>query len=119
MIIITYTPSTDTASLGLGNKGWTSLKAGDNPKVTISFGAAGDWSDVSTTSLVTDEYRWLTMDFDGKAFLNDVASASSMRVTRGDVIVDKLSLSGSRAAVLATVECATGINKGIARDPFK
>ena len=119
IVMVTYTPSTDTANLGIGNKGWSSLKEGDDPKVSIDFGVSGQWSDISTKSFVTEDYQWLTMNFDGADFMKDFAGASLLHITRGDVVVDKLAMNGSRAAVMAAIECANGINKGIARDPFK
>ena len=119
IVLVTYTPSTDTANFAVGNKGWSSLKEGDNPKVSVDFGVAGTWNDVSTNSFVTGNYRWLTMNFDGLDFMKDFAAANMLRITRGDVVVDKLAMTGSGAAVMATIECASGINKGIARDPFK
>lgn len=119
MLLLTYTPGTDTANFALGNTGWTSLKEGDDPKVKVDFGAPGSYSDVETNSFVTTDYHWLSMNFYGKQFLTDFALAGWVHVTKGDVVVDKLNLAGSKAAVLALNECALGMNKGIARDPFK
>ena len=118
IVMVNYTPSTDTASFIIGNQGWTSLEKGDDPTVTLDFGAAGTWADVETTSMVTDTYRWLSMNLDGKDFIVDFTIASSLKITKGDVIVDKLSLSGTKNGVLELVKCGNTLNKGIARDPF-
>lgn len=117
ILSVDYTPSTDTAELRIGNKGWLSLKNGDDPRVKVVLGSE-TYTDVETRSLVTSDYRWLLMNFHGLEFLRDFALAPSMQMYRGDVVVDKLNLTGTRAAVPDLITCANSINKGIARDPF-
>ena len=116
--MLNYRPSTDTARFFVGNKGWISLKEGDNPKVSIDFGAAGAWNDVKTVSIAPDDYHWIIMKLDGLDFITDFAVAPRIVIKMGSTIVEKLNLSGTNAAVLALIECGGTLNKGIARDPF-
>lgn len=115
---IVYEPSTDTAQVSLGNKGWVSLKEGVNPSVHIDLGSQGSYDAVKTKSFTTTGYYWLSMSFHGAQFLADIAIAPYINFSRGEIVVDKLNLKGTKTVIPELIRCATSINKGIALDPF-
>jgi len=118
-IDIRYNPGTDSARFFISNKQWKSLQHKQKINISLDFGGGNLWSEVTATAIVDDDVMGLVAKFDGRDFLTDLSVGKYLHINKGDVYIDKLSLTGSAQAVIATMKCASSMNKGIPVDPFK
>lgn len=93
----------DEVSFALTSLDWT--KPAGPIEVTIEFLPNGESYEGRAAPLTLESfYNGFVVKFDASV-LNDFAAANSVRVMRGDVIVDHLSLSGSAATTATLRRC--------------
>lgn len=100
------------STASLTNTAWNASKG---EKYELSWDVNGNRYIGSAMGL--GEQYFARKGFAGKfdaEFVNDVAAGSSLHVYRGDVVVDRLSLEGSGAAVSVASRCGQTVRANIA-----
>lgn len=101
------------AMLVVGNDGW-SIKKGE--KADLTYVVNGHSYSGGPTVGISDKHdpkKAFATKF-GADFVSDFAAAPSLLILKGDVIVDRLSLSGSGAAVATAKRCSAKVRTDIA-----
>jgi hypothetical protein len=118
-LYLAYTPAKDEAYVSISNENWQSIVDGESMALDFHLGTE-TWSGVKAKGYNggDGEPAGFVATFDGKDFLIDFGIAPSLIIMKGSTVVDRLSLKGTKAAVIELSRCASSINKGILKDPF-
>lgn len=117
-LFLNYTPAKDDAYLAISNNLWQSIV--EDEKMVLDYHLGGEvWSGVKATGLAySDGSKGFSSLFNGSEFLTDFALAPYLKIMRGETVIDRLSLKGTKAAVIELSRCAASRNKGLLKDPF-
>ena len=105
------------------NPAWQSLTVGQSLSITVKFDRGPEWTiDAQVTTRTEDGpgfiFRAPLTERDGDSFVIDFMLAHTMRIERGRTLVDSFNLSGTRASVIALVECNSRVGNAPGFDPF-
>lgn len=122
LMLLIFDASDDTATLWVGNKTWTSLKADEKYTLDLSFTRPGikdqEWSGVTASGIELFETPGFRINFNGIEFLTDFGVSNNIVIAKGDRRIVNLRLTGTMAMVPKLVECAHKVFNENPGDPF-